>query len=129
VTTLPPFVISGSARWHREVVRRGVDETPGELVAVGKRDRVHQEVDRAPGVSNRRERRVDARRVGDVAVLDDRGVDRLGQRADTLLHRLALIGERELGAMCPEGSGDSPRDRPVVRDTHDQAALAGHQRP
>ena len=50
-----------------------------------------------------------------------------GQRLDALPERVALIGERELGALVGAGLGDAPGDRPVVGDAHDQAALAGHQ--
>ena len=82
-----------------EIVLRGVDVAAVELVLVGKRDRVDQEVDRAPGGLHGGEHRVDGRWLGDVAMADDDAADLLGQRLDALLERVALIGEGKLGAV------------------------------
>ena len=40
--------------------------------------------------------------------------------------RVALVGERELGARRARGRGDPPGERAVVGDAHDEAALAAH---
>ncbi len=50
-----------------------------------------------------------------------------GQRLDALLQGIALIGERQLGALRGAGLGDAPGDRAVVGDAENQALLAGHQ--
>ena len=49
------------------------------------------------------------------------------QRLHPLAERLALVGEGELGAVLVRALGDAPGDGLVVRDPHDQAALAAHQ--
>ena len=41
-----------------------------------------------------------------------------------LLQRVALVGQREVGAVPARRLGDAPGDRAVVRDADDQAALA-----
>src|SRR5690349_11589212 len=53
--------------------------------------------------------------------------DLLGERLDPLLQRVALIGESEFRAMLMRRPGDAPGDGTVVRDPHDEAALAAHQ--
>jgi hypothetical protein len=50
-----------------------------------------------------------------------------GKRFDPPPERLALIGERHLGAVLVGFLGDAPGDRMVVRHAHDKAALALHQ--
>ena len=49
------------------------------------------------------------------------------QTAQTLRLRLALIGEGEFGAVRFERARDAPGNGMVVRDAHDEAALALHQ--
>jgi hypothetical protein len=56
---------------------------------------------------------------------DDGGVELAGERLDPLLQRVALIGQGQRGAVLVGRPGDAPGDRAVVRDPHDQAALAG----
>jgi hypothetical protein len=56
-----------------------------------------------------------------------RGADQARERLDPLAERLALIREGELRAMRRERLGDAPGDRVVIRDPHDQSALALHQ--
>jgi hypothetical protein len=59
---------------------------------------------------------------------DDDGAAQFGrQRLDALPERLALVGQRDLGALVGEGLGNAPGNGTVVGDTHDEAALAGHQ--
>ena len=67
------------------------------------------------------------RRLGDVAIADDDAADLLGQRLDAFLQRVALIGEGEFGAVRAAGFGDAPGERAMVRNPHDQAALAAHE--
>ena len=66
--------------------------------------------------------------IGDVAMADDVPADLLRERLDPLLQRVALIGERQFGALRMAGLGDAPGNRPVVGDAHDEAAL-GPQEP
>ena len=110
-----------------EIVRRGVDVAAVELIPVGERDGMHQEIERAPGRLHGGEHRIDGRGLGDVAMADDDAADLLRQRLDALLERVALIGEGELRAVLVAGLGDAPGERAVVRDPHDQAALAAHE--
>jgi hypothetical protein len=58
---------------------------------------------------------------------DDDTARRSRQRLDAFLQRVALIGEREFCAMRARRLRDAPRNRPVVGDAQDQAALACHQ--
>ena len=81
-----------------EIVRCGVDIAAVELVLVGKRDRVHHEIDLAPFLLHHIEGRVDGRRLGDVAMADHDAVEFLGQRLDPLLQRLALPGQGDFRA-------------------------------
>ncbi len=74
-----------------------------------------------------REHGVDACHVGDVAIAGDFGAELGSQRLDPLAESVALIGQRELGALAGQRLGDTPGDRTVVGDAHDEAALAGHQ--
>ncbi len=110
-----------------EIVLRGVDVTAVELVLVGKRHRMDQEVDRAPGGLHGGEHLVDGLWLGDIAMTDDDAADLLGQRLDALLEHLALIGEGKRGAVTMASFGDAPGQRAVVCDPHDQAALAAHE--
>ncbi len=54
------------------------------------------------------ERRVDARLIGDVAGHQEVRTDRRGQRSDPPFQRLALVGERQFGALRGAGFGDAP---------------------
>src|SRR5690606_1052057 len=49
-----------------------------------------------------------------------------GERLHPLAERLALIGEGEFGALRGELLGDAPGDGVIVRDPHDETALAVH---
>src|SRR5579871_4023919 len=53
--------------------------------------------------------------------------DRGCQRFDPLLERIALIRESKLRPMRSRRLRDTPRNRSVVGNTQDQAALACHQ--
>ena len=65
--------------------------------------------------------------VGHVARQHELGADLGGERLDPLLDGVALIGERDLGALIGHGLGDAPGDRAVVGDAEHEAALARHQ--
>ena len=82
------------------------------------------EVELAPKLLDLAEDRVDRRAVGDVAMADDMAAELLRQRLDPLLQGVALIGEGELGAGIRRRLGDTPGDRAVVGDAHDETALA-----
>ena len=70
---------------------------------------------------------VDALEVGHIAVGDDLGADRLGQRDGAPAESVALIGEGEFGALAGEHPRNAPGDRSLVGDAHDETALARHQ--
>ena len=81
-----------------------------------------------PQVSLQRlEHRLDASLVGHVARQHELRADLGGERLDPLLDGVALIGERDLGALVVAGFGDAPGDRAVVGDAENDAALARHQ--
>ena len=63
---------------------------------------------------------------GHVAI-DERGrAQRLDQGDHPLPERFALVGEGELGALAGQRLGDTPGDRTIVGNPHDEAAFAGH---
>jgi hypothetical protein len=86
-----------------------------------------EEIDLSPFLFQMGKHRVHACGIGDVARQDEGGADGFGEREDALLERLALIGEGDFGALFGAGLGDAPGDRAVVRDAHDEPALALHQ--
>ena len=71
--------------------------------------------------------RLDRRLVGHVAREHELGAHLLRQRLDPLPDGVALIGERDLGALIGHGLGDAPGDRAVIGDAEHDAALARHQ--
>ena len=112
----------------REVLFRRIDVAAVEFVLVGEGDGVDEEVEAAPGLGEFVEHGIHRRRIGHVAGQDDLGAEFGGQRLDPLLQRVALIGKRDLGALRRARLGDTPGDRTIVGDAHDQPAFAGHQR-
>ena len=121
----------GEARDHHgadEILARRVGVATLQFVLVGEGDRMNQEVDACPIASraSRRPRRREARSSTSQGITNSEPTD-LRQRLDALAERLALIGEGEFGAVAGERPGDAPGDRVVVRNPHDQAALALHQ--
>ena len=99
-----------------------------ELVAVGKRKRVHDEIERTPFIRDRLEHALDALQVFHIGFDDDLGADGFGERDGAPSERSALIGEGKLGALTVQHPGDAPGDRTVVGDAHHQPSLSGHQR-
>ena len=61
-----------------------------------------------------RARRIPSRRRLSAAGKDEVGADLLRERFDPLLEGLALISERDLGALVGDGLGDPPGDRAVL---------------
>ena len=88
---------------------------------------MQHEIERAPGRLNSGEHRIERGRLGDVAMADHQPVYLLGQRLNPLLERVALIGEGEISTLVAAGTRDTPGNRAVIGDTHDQAAFAAHQ--
>ncbi len=86
-----------------------------------------EEVELAPFLLQPGEDGVDAGHIRHVAMAGDKRADLGGQRLDALLQRVALVGQRDLGALLRNGLGDAPRDRTIVGHAKDQAFLAGHQ--
>ena len=136
----PPLVISFSARWASAVsekhetsmvcvklASRRIDVAAVEFVLVREGDGVDEEIEPAPLGRELGEQRVDRRLVVHVARIDELGAEFGGQRLDPLLQGIALIGQRDFGALRGERLGDAPGDRPVVGHAEDEAALAAHQ--
>ena len=119
--------VAGDQQRLGEIVLGRVDIAPVELLLVGKGDGVDQEIERAPLLGDRREHGFDARLVGHVAGQHELRADLVRERLDPLLDGVALISERDLGALVGHGLGDAPGDRPVIGDAEHDAALARHQ--
>lgn len=121
--------MAGHRHGSGELFERGIDIASGQRFLRRIGDRMNQKVDRAPGFLDLAEGGVHAGRVRHIAWHDEIGAHFGGQRLDPLFQRIALIGEGKLGACIGAGLGDSPGDRPVVGDTHYEAAFARHQLP
>jgi hypothetical protein len=50
-----------------------------------------------------------------------------GQRLDPLPESIALVGQRQLGAVCPASTSYAPSNRAIVGDAHHEPTLALHQ--
>ena len=85
------------------------------------------EIEPVPRSVERGEGGVDGSDVLHVAGQHESGAERAGERGDASTERLALVGEGELRPVRGKDLGDAPGDGMVVRDAHDQAALALHQ--
>ena len=107
-----------------EIVLRGLDIAPGELVLVGKSDAMHDEIEAAPVLSDILEHGIDGRRIGDIAMADHIGTQFGGQRTHALFQSIALEREGQLRACGMAGLGNAPGNRAVVGDAHHKAALA-----
>src|SRR5205814_2228529 len=82
------------------------------------------EIAMSPFLLQRGEHGIDAGNVLDVAWRHPIDAERLRQRLDPLAERLALVGEGEIGALRVKRFGNTPGDRMIIGDAHDQPALA-----
>src|SRR3546814_4073407 len=94
---------------------------------VGIADRVDHEVDRRPARAKRRKSRIQIVHVGDVAIDQEIAAKFVGEWLHALQHHIALIRNRELGARAVQRLRNAPGKRFIVREAHDQPALALHQ--
>jgi hypothetical protein len=110
---------------HPEPVARRIGEATFEILRSGEGDGVDEDVELT--VEGRADLSEHAREIvvrSHVALGDERGVDRARKVADALLDALALIGERESRTAVGERLRDRPGDGALVRDAHDERALA-----
>ena len=107
-----------------EAAPGGVVEPALEIVAVGKRHRMDEEVETAPVLAHRVEGRADVLVRLDVARQDQLGPYGCGQRTDPLLECLPDVGEAQLGPFAMRRLRDAPGDAALVGHTHDQASTA-----
>ena len=86
-----------------------------------------QKVDRAPFFLQPGEKRVH-RFLGRHVAFDHLGhADRIDQRLDPLLQRVALIGKGDFGTLGRQLLGDAPGNGFVIGKAHDEPALACHK--
>jgi len=112
---------------HHEVFAAGIDVTAAQFGLVGKADGVDDEIHLSPTLLKIAEQRINRGGVADVAGQDDIGAQLFGQGADALFQRLALVGKGQIGPGVGQCLGDSPCDRFIVGEAHDQPALSRHQ--
>ena len=112
---------------HGKIGLGGVHIPAPQLCLVGKADRMDQKVDLAPFLGNPGEQSVNRRLVSHITLDHFRHADRGDQRIHPLFQRLALIGKRHFGPMFGQRLGNAPGNRFVVREPHDEPALAGHK--
>ena len=118
--------IDGNIHRHGEVGAAGIHVAPAQLVLVGKADGVHDEIQRAPGLLQRRKQRVDRRLVAHVAGQNDVAAQLPGQRLHPFPQRVALVGKGQFRAGIRTGLGDAPGDGFIVCQPHDETAFASH---
>ena len=118
--------IAGDRQRLVEIGFGGVDVAAGQFVLVGEGDAMDDEVEPAPQPVRLGEDRVDRRAVGDVAMAEHLRAEFLGERADALLQRLALIGQRDLGPGGAHRLGDPPGDRAIIGDAEDDPPQPAH---
>ena len=112
---------------QREPVARGVGEAAGQVLPLGERQSVDEDVERIVRLAPAREHPGDVVVGLDVAWLHEGAAERFGQRADALVDEALDRGEADLGAFSVQRPGDPPGDRMVVRDPEDQRRLAVEQ--
>jgi hypothetical protein len=88
---------------------------------------VNEEVEPVPVLVELGEHGFDGGDILDVAGQHEVRSERLGERSDTFPERIALVRERQGGAMRGQHLGDPPSDGMIVRDPHDEAAPSLHQ--
>ena len=119
--------INADVHRHQEIIEAGVDIAAAQFVLVGKADRMDHEIDRRPAFGQRSEARVEITHIryvaGNKEVLTQLG----GEWSHALFQRLALVAKRKLRAMFGQLLRDTPGERLVVREPHDEPALALHQ--
>ena len=112
-----------------EALARGLHERVGDVVAIGERDAVDEEVEPAVLLLDAGEHRVDLGVVLHVERQHERlRREGLGELVDVLFEA-PLIGEDERRARLGRRLRDRPRERPLVRDADDQAHLAREMQP
>ncbi len=94
-----------------------------EVVAVGVRDRVHEDVDGAQERSHRLEERRDVIVVGDVALLDEGCCDTRRQRLHAAPEGFRGVREADARSVLVKGAGDCPRDGALVRNAEHNRRL------
>ena len=106
---------------HLEAIARGLVEVVLHVLARGEGDGVDERVEASEFLADLGEDRVDLAVDGDVARQQQRVGHRRGQRLDTLLQPLALVGEGEAHPLARERLRDGPGDGALVGDTEDDA--------
>jgi hypothetical protein len=108
-----------------EAVARRVGKAPFEIFRGRERNGVDEQVELpAECLPDLFEDTVHVVVGADVARRHEQARDRVGELADALLDAIALIGECQLRAAVGETLCDRPRDRALVGDAQNQAALA-----
>ena len=112
---------------HQEIVHRRIDELAPKLILVGIADRVDDEVEPVPALAELGEGSVERLHAADVAVDEQVRSELRGEGPNALLQCLALVGKSELGTLVTDCPRNTPRQRTVVGEAHDQPALTLHQ--
>jgi hypothetical protein len=85
---------------------------------------VNDEVDLAPQLFDVVEDSIDGRLVADIAMSSKNAVYFCNQGLNALLQRIALVGKCDFAALRMNSLGNAPRNRTIVGNAHDDAALA-----
>ena len=100
-----------------------VGEAALEIVRLGERDRVHQQVEPAEPLRHLREGAIEALVVPDVALDAELAAEARGQLAHVRLDARTLVGEGERRTLGCESLRHGPRDRPSIRHAGDERQL------
>ena len=111
----------------RKFARHAVEEVAGDRLARRERDRVHEPVEAIPGLAKLAEQPLDLRVVANVALEGELGAELGCVLGNAVFEALALVAERQLGALSPARPRDAVGNRAVVQHAGDQQALAGQE--
>ena len=82
------------------------------------------EVELPPARLKRIEGRIERARIRHIAGQHDLGAEACSQGLDPLLEGISLEGEGKLGTRLGTGLRNSPGNRAIIRNAHDEAARA-----
>jgi hypothetical protein len=85
-----------------------------------------EEIEATPGLADLGENAVERGHVGDIAGQNQLRTDLGGQWFCTFFDRIALIGQSNFRTLAAQGLGNSPSNRAIIRNPHDEAAFACH---
>ena len=119
--------VAGDLHGLREVGAAGIQVAALQFLLVGVGDRMDHEIELAPNLPEPLEHRLQRAFRANVALHQFADAELFGQGCDALEEGVPLVGQSQFRAFCVNGLRNTPSDRMIVGNAHDQAALATHQ--